>query len=381
MEGKMSFQLYKARLKCLFRNKEGMFWSYMFPIILGSCFFFAFNNLWKIESFQTISIAYVSEGVTEDPFQEVLKGAKISGDIQMFNITYSDKAEAKELLENDEIEAYIVGSNDPVLYVKKNGLNQTIIKSFLDSYRQMSVTVATILKENPNAINEGLIDDVMQFNSYVKEVQNGQRPDSILIYFYSLLAFSCIFAANWGLEEVINIQANLSGRGARVSVSPVRKMKLFLCNIAAAFTAHIGSIILLFLAMYYIFKIDFGNNLIYLFVTCLVGSIAGLALGATVGIWVKKKAEVKEAILTMVVLGGGFLSGMMVADMKYIIADKFPLLGYINPVNLVTDAMYSLYYYDTYERFYLNISILGIITALLIGASYIGIRRKSYASI
>jgi len=377
----MSFQLYKARLKCLFRNKEGMFWSYMFPILLATCFFFAFNNLWKIESFQTISIAYDSEGVQEDPFQEVLKGAKISDDIQMFNITYCNKAEAKGLLENDEIEAYIVGSNDPVLYVKKNGLNQTIIKSFLDSYRQMSVTVATILKENPNAMKEGLIDDVMQFDSYVKEVQNGKSPDSILIYFYSLLAFSCIFAANWGLEEVINIQANLSGRGARVSVSPVSKMKLFLCNIAAAFTAHIGSIILLFLAMYYIFKIDFGNNLIYLFVICLVGSITGLALGATVGIWVKKKAEVKEAILTMVVLGGGFLSGMMVADMKYIIADKFPLLGYINPVNLVTDAMYSLYYYDTYDRFYLNITVLVIITVFLTTASYIGIRRKSYASI
>jgi ABC-2 type transport system permease protein len=83
----------------------------------------------------------------------------------------------------------------------------------------------------------------------------------------------------------------------------------------------------------------------------------------------------------MVVLGGGFLSGMMFADMKYIVASKLPLLGYINPVNLVTDAMYSLYYYDTYERLYLNIAILCLITVLLGVASYIGIRRKDYASI
>ncbi|MDF2941647.1 MAG: transporter permease [Herbinix sp.] len=377
----MSFQLYKTRLKCLFRNKEGMFWSYLFPILLASCFFFAFNNMWKIDSFKTISIAYDSENAKEDTFKEVLSGAKVSDDTPMFKITYCDTTEARELLANDEVEAYIVGSTDPVLYLKKNGLNQTIIKSFLDSYRQMSFTVATILQENPNAIQEGLIDDVMHFDSYVKEVQNSKSPDSLLIYFYSLLAFSCIFAANWGLEEVINIQADLSARGARISVSPIHKMKLFICNIAAAFTAHMGSILLLFLAMYYIFKIDFGDNLFLLFIICLIGSLAGLALGGTVGIWVRKKAEVKEAILTFIVLGGGFLSGMMVADMKYIIASKAPILGYINPVNLVTDAMYSLYYYDTNDRLYLNLSILCIITVMLCVASYVGIRRKSYASL
>ncbi|MHB8128643.1 MAG: ABC transporter permease [Mobilitalea sp.] len=376
----MSFQLYRTRLKCLFRNKEGMFWCYLFPILLATCFFFAFNNLWEIESFETISIAYDNEGIEKDQFKNVLSEAKIS-ETMMFDITYCDKEEAKTLLENDEIAAYIVGSTNPVLYVKQNGLNETIIKSFLDSYRQMTVTVGTILKDNPNAMNEGLLDDVMQYDAFDEEAKNEKKPDPILIYFYALMAFTCIYAANWGLEEVINIQADLSGRGARVSVAPIHKMRLFLINLLAAFTAHMGSILLLFLYMFYIMKINFGDNLFYLFVVCLVGSFAGLAMGATVGVWIKKKAEVKEAILTIVILGGGFLSGMMIADMKYLIAENLPLLSYLNPVNLVADAMYSLYYYDTYDRFYLNIGILCIITILLSVASYLGIRRKNYASI
>ena len=376
----MCFELYKARLKCLFRNKEAMFWSYMFPILLATCFFFAFNNLWKVESFETISIAYDDEGVSEDNFKQLISTIKI-GDKAMFDITYSDKTKAKELLDNDEIDAYIVGSVKPALFVKKNGLNETIIKSFLDQYRQKAVAINNILTENPNAGYEGLLNDAMQTETFVEEKQNEKNPDSLLIYFYSLMAYTCIFAANWGLDEVINIQANLSGRGARVSVSPMSKMKLFLCNLMAAFTAHIGSLLLLFLYMFYGMKIDFGNNLLYFFGICILGSIAGLAMGATVGVWVKKKAEIKEAILLLIVLGGGFLSGMMVADIKYLVAEKFPLLGYINPVNLVTDAMYSLYYFDTYERFYLNAGILCIITVLLGVASYVGIRRKNYASI
>lgn len=374
------FQLYSTRLKCLFRNKESMFWCYLFPILLASCYFFAFNNLWKVEDFSTMKIAYVSDNVKEDTFKKVLTSQKLN-DTDMFKVTECDATKAKKLLQDGDVQAYIKGSEDPVLYIKENGINQTIIKSFLDNYRQRSIAIANILKENPNAINEGLMNDIMHYDEFVKEAKNGKKPQSLLVYFYALLAFTCIYAANWGLDEVINIQADLSIRGARVNVSPINKMKLFFCNLLAAFTAHMGSITALFLYMFFVIKIDFGENLLYLFLVCFVGSLAGLALGGTVGVWVKKKAEVKEAVLMVIVMGGAFLSGMMVADMKYMVAEKFPLLTYINPVNLVADAMYSLYYYDTYNRFYQDLTILSIITVVLGVASYIGIRRKNYASI
>ncbi len=377
----MSIQLYLTRLKCLFRNKESMFWCYMFPILLATCFFFAFNNLWKIEDFKSVPIAYDNEGAKEDGLGQVLEAAETPEGIRMFEVVRCDESEAKRLLEEGKITAYIVGSTDPKLFIKDNGLQATIIKGFLDSYKQMSATIHTILSQNPNAMNEGLIDDVMNYGSYISEVTNEKKPAQLLIYFYALLAFSCLYSANWGLDEIVNIQANLSNRGARVSVSPVRKMKLLLCNLAAAMTAHMGSMILLFLYMYYIIKVDFGNHLPQLFLVCAVGSLAGLALGAFVGVNVNKKAETKEAILTTCLLGGAFLSGMMMPNMKYIIENNLPVLGYINPVNLITDAMYSLYYYDTYDRYFTNLAILSVISIVLGTISVIRIRRSSYASI
>jgi ABC-2 type transport system permease protein len=377
----MSFQLYKTRLKCLLRNKESMFWCYIFPILLATCFFFAFNNLFSIEDFDTIPIAYVSEGNNSDGLKEALNSANVSDNKKMFNVTYCDKDRAKQLLDSGDIEAYIVDSGNPVLYIKENSMKETLTKAFLDNYKHMEGTVKTILKENPNALNDGLLNDVMNYDEFVEAVKNEKKTDDLFTYYFALLAYTCIFAANWGLDEVVNIQADLSERGARVSVSPINKMKLFLCNLAAAFTDHMGSLILLFIYMYYVIKVDFGNNLLYLMLICLLGSLCGLALGGTVGIWVKKKAEIKEAILTMIILGGGFLSGMMVGGMQYLIAEKCPLLGYINPVNLVSNAMYSLYYYDTYEHFYLDAAVLFVLTVLMGIASYVGIRRKNYASI
>ena len=377
----MSFQLYIARLKCIIRNKQVLFWNYIFPILLATCYYFAFSNLYSAESFETIKVAYDNEGAKTDEFGTVISQAKLSDDTRMFDITYCDKAEAKTLLEKGKIEAYIVGSVTPQLFVKENGMNETIVKAFMDSYLQMQATVHSILQKNPNAVNEGLIDDVMQYDNYVGAEKNQKNPDSLLIYFYSLLAFACVYAASSGLDEVINIQADQSACGARVNVSPVQKMRLFLCNLLASFTSHIFSIMILFAYLYFILKINFGNSLFYLFLICFLGSLAGLAMGATVGVWVKKKAEVKEAILTLLVLGGSFLAGMMVSNMKYMIEEKFPLLGYINPVNLVSDAMYSLYYFDTYDRFYRNAAVLCVITIILVIASYVGIRRKTYASI
>jgi ABC-2 type transport system permease protein len=353
----------------------------LFPIILTSCFFFAFRNIWSVEDFNTIPVAYVSDGAGEDELKDVLNSAMASDDLKMFKVTSCDEAAAKKLLEDGDIKAYIVGSDNPVLYVKSNEMNETIVKAFLDNYRQMYGTVHAILKENPKAMEQGLLKDVMNYDEFVEEVKNEKKPDPILPYFYALLAYTCVFSANWGMDEVVNIQADLSDHGARLNVSPIKKMKLFFINLMAAATAHLGSIVLLFLYMYYFIKVDFGNNLPYLFIICLLGSACGLALGGTVGIWVKKKAEVKEAVLLLVVLGGGFLAGMMVNGIQYLIAQKCPILGYINPVNLVSDAMYSLYYFDTYNRFYLDAGLLLALTVLFSIASYIGIRRKNYASI
>lgn len=376
----MIINLYIKRLKCLVRNKENMFWTYIFPLVMASCFFFAFSNLWTIESFETIKIAYVEEAGSGKELKEVIEQAVIE-DKMMFSVTYCDSNEAAELLEDDKIEAYIIAGNNTEMFIRRNGLNETITKSFLDNYLRASETIMTVLADNPKAMEEGLLDDIMHMDSFVSEAADKSDPDPMLIYFFALLAFACLFSANWGLTEVINIQADQSLAGARVNVSPVNKMKLFLCNIAAAFTVHMVSILLLLFYLIFMLKIDFGDRPLLLILTCVMGSMAGIIVGGSVGVLVKAKASAKDAIITTIMIACGFLSGMMYADMKYIIATRAPFLAYINPVSLMADAFYSLYYYDNYDRYLRNLIALCIITVVLGALSYLGLRRKTYASI
>ena len=117
----MAFQLYKTRLKCLFRNKENIFWSYVFPMALVTLFYFAFNNLFSSSDIKTINIAYVhsqtEQAPTEhaqtehtqtmqdnqiennmDALKNVLKSAKMSNGLPLFNVNYTDIDEAGRAL-------------------------------------------------------------------------------------------------------------------------------------------------------------------------------------------------------------------------------------------------------------------------------------------
>ena len=48
---------FKYSLKILFKNKGLLFWTFIFPIILGTLFNLAFSNIEKTETFNKIDVA------------------------------------------------------------------------------------------------------------------------------------------------------------------------------------------------------------------------------------------------------------------------------------------------------------------------------------
>ena len=78
---------------------------------------------------------------------------------------------------------------------------------------------------------------------------------------------------------------------------------------------------------------------------------------------------------------GSFLSGMMGVTLKYIIDKNIPIINKINPVNMITDGFYSLYYYNTLNRYYFNLVSLLIFAIIFIIISIFNLRRKQYDSI
>ena len=77
----------------------------------------------------------------------------------------------------------------------------------------------------------------------------------------------------------------------------------------------------------------------------------------------------------------GVISKSDLDNYEYIIDKNVPIINKINPASMITDGFYSLYYYDTLDRFYFNLASLLIFSGIMIIISYISLRRQKYDSI
>ena len=375
--------LFINRLKVLLRKKEVIFWTLVFPIILGTFFNLAFSNLTESESFDVINIAVVENQntVEEKEFKNLLAEISKEDDNQVFNIQYLEtEDQAVEKLKGNEVVGYYILNEKIEITVKQNGIEQTIMKYIVDNYYQTYSVIGNIYEFNPKAFNVEMINTINGEGNYFKDESNS-NVDYTVVYFYTLIGMVCLYAGFFGIEIAKESEANLSKRAARISISPTHKLKAIIASISVSFVIAYAELLILLTYLVFVLGVEFGNQTIWILVLSAVGIMAGLSLGTLVGVSNRKNEDIKIAILTGSTMICSFLAGMMVVDMKHIIQKTAPIINKINPVAVITDALYSLYYYDNLDRYFENIIILIIFTVVMIGASYFFIRRKKYDSI
>lgn len=380
----MFAHVFRYRFKCLIRDKQLVFWTLLFPILLATFFYLAFMNLNDDEAFHPIDAAVVVSGHNQydAPFKSALNSVS-KGKNRLFNMkAASNQEEAAEWLKQGKIDGYYTSGKTIKLTVKESGFNQSIMTTFADQYRSSNSAVMQIASDHPEALQNGLLNDVGNRQNYVKEISGGSaEPNNILNYFYSLIAMACLYGSFWGMKEVSDIQANITDRAARVNMAPVHKLKAFIAGSSAALVILYTEILILLTYLRFGLNISFGPRTGYVLLTALVGSVLGLSFGAFISALIKKGGGLKVAILMVVTMVGSFLSGMMFLDMKYIIAEYLPPLVWLNPVNLLTDAFYALYYYDSLNRYALNVGAMLLFIVLFSAATYLIVRRRKYASL
>lgn len=367
------------------RNPALIFWTLAFPIILGTLFHFAFAGFAEDYSFSPIPIAVVEneEFKADNYFKEAVKS--VSGDdkdtTQLFTVTYCSKEKADALLQDGKIKGFFDYNTKPELIVHQSGTAQSIAKSFLDSYLQQYDAIMSIMKENPQAAQSVLSENINP-DDYIKEVsQTNAKPDLTLNYYFALIAMACLFGASLGINEAIAIQANQSTQGARVSIAPVRKTTVFLSSVSACTLINFicNAVLIAFLTL--VLKVDFGTRIVQILLGCLLSSFTGVSMGYFIGIVFKGKMATKFAVNVVLTLTLCFMAGLMVVEVKQIIEANAPVLAFLNPANAITDTFYSLYYCDTLDRYCQDMLRLGGMSAFFYICVYFVMRRQRYESI
>ena len=388
---------FKYSLKTLFRNKALIFWTFAFPIILGTFFNMAFSNIESSEKLDIINIAIIKN----DDFNnnEIFKTAfeelsdKNNYD-RLFETRYTTEEEAKKLLEDEEIVGYMKLVNDePKLTFITSGINETIFKYVSEEIIQTSNIIKNLAEEeiqkemiagNYNIDYESIYNRVIELteenNVRLNNVSNSNLSYT-MIEFYTLIAMACLYGGILGAVAINQNLANMTNQGKRVSVSPTSKGKIILSSVLASYITQLVGVALLFLYTIFVLKVDYGNKLGLDIALAMAGSLAGLSLGVAVATTIKSNDNVKTGIIIAITMLGCFLSGMMGITMKYIIDKNIPIINKLNPASMITDGFYSLYYYDTLDRYIFDIGSLLIFALILIAISYISLRRQKYDSI
>lgn len=393
----MFFHNFKYSLKTLLRNKGLIFWTFAFPIILGTLFNLAFSDIENKETLDIIDIAIVNneEFKTDTYFTESFKVlSKKKEPNQLFNTKYTDLSTAKNLLKENKITGYLLfTNNDAKITVNDKGYNETILRFIVDelsSQKEMLETLTT--KEitdsyksgNQNVNYEKIYQDTLNLiNSTIPKLNNisNSNLSYTMIEYYTLLAMACLYGALIAMFVTNKKIANMSSAGKRTSVSPAHKKTLLLGSFLASYLVQLLGILILYLYTIFVIKVDYGSNTFLVFLLLMAGSLAGLTLGIAISTILKSNENTKTGILISLTMLASFLSGMMGITMKYIIDTNIPILNKINPAAMITDGFYSLYYYSTLDRFYFNIISLLIFSVIMLFISYQGLRRDKYDSI
>ena len=378
----MFFRLLINSLKILLKNKSLIFWTFLFPLILGTFFTLAFSNIESEEKLKVINVGIVNNDnfYNNNLYKSTFDYLSDENDSnRLFNIFYGTIDENKKKLEDNEIDGYLYIDENINVVIEKNGINQSIFKYVVEEISTSSSIIESIEIEDISNIKNDIMS-LFKNEVNIKDTTN-KNLSYTMIEFYSLIAMTCLYGAILSMYSLNQILPNMSSKGKRASISPIPKIKFIISSLCASYIIQVIGVILLFIYTVLVLNVDYGNNLSYVILLALIGSFAGLSLGIFISTILKTNENSKLGIIIAITMVFSFLSGMMGITMKYIIDKNIPILNKINPVNMITDGLYSLYYYETLNRYYANVCSLLIFSIILILFSYIFLRRQKYDSI
>jgi ABC-2 type transport system permease protein len=388
---------FKYAFKTLFKNRMLIFWTFAFPIILGTLFNMAFSNIENSEKLDIINIAIINNDDFENneafktSFEEL---SDENNEDRLFNTQYTTEEKAKELLDNGEIVGYMKLKEDkPILTFTTSGINETIFKYVTEEIEQTSDIIKNlseteiqkqITSGNYNINYEEIYNKVIELAKEdevkLKNISNSNLSYT-MIEFYALIAMTCLYGGMLSMISINQTLANMSNKGKRIAVSPTKKGTIILSSLLASYIAQLIGLAILFVYTLFVLKVDYGDNTCLIILLAMIGSFAGLTLGTFVGTLFKTNENAKTGILIALTMFWCYLSGMMGITMKYVVDKNVPIINKINPASMITDGLYSLYYYDTFDRYWFNIISLLIFAFVLMLISFFSLRRQKYDSI
>lgn len=415
---------FKTCFRILFRTRDQVFWCLLFPILLSTMFRFAFAGLITESNFTVIPVAVSSD----IPLPDKVKSGVEDAMKDVLKITWADsESQAEELLADQKADGAVrLNSSLSLDLTVRAGssLGSSIIESIVENFNLTRNTIVQTYREDgiigvlpllmklkdampPEAADSRVSADASGADSgpsgkaggkdsdapasftgfsYISHTLPGSASTDIdidlsRINFYSLIGMFCMFACMSGLSAVIMTQANLSEFGRRTALSSAARLEVMSGFLAASFLVQYICIMAGLIYMNFVLKVGFGSDLALILLITAAGCLCGVCMGFFVGSIGNMKEGAKNAILMIVVFGGSALAGLFGGNGFIEIEHSAPFLNRINPVTLISDALYATSLNGGPARCLRDVLNLTLIALALFFGGIFMQRKKQYDSL
>ena len=263
-------------------------------------------------------------------------------------------------------------------------VNRAILESVATSYLQRVALIEDLSAHDPAALSDPTtIENALGLSVSVREVSlTHAQPDSMVRFYYALLGMASIFAAQLAGESVWHLQPTSSAAGARRTVSSTSRMRLLIPTIGACWAVSTTFLAIAFGYICLTAHIDFSGREGLCLVGIAASSLLSCGIGALVGALPGRMgSDSRRGILTALTCLLSLFAGLYgepTMELADTVAHVFPAATWLNPVCLIRDLFYTVYYYDTLVPFSLRLAACAGIAAVLLAVSAACMRRSAH---
>lgn len=372
-------ELLKNTLKLFFRRKSLFFWTFIFPLVLATLFFVAIKPIYGGDVLEEpIKVAIVDESKNDEfkYFDDMLETLEYKDDMKLISSTNTSYEDALALMENKEVAAIYIVKDDVQIETKAMNTSVYILEAVATSYNQHQTMFMNAIETKGFEAAVASFQDGFSIQLHEIELKNN---DSMSLQYYSIFGMSCFYSAYWGMQTSVDSEGNQSPVGARKMLAPTSKIKVMFADYILSFGVSFVSQVIVFAYMHFVLGMAISDYGGWMLLLIAMGCLAGISWGKIVSTAFDVKESLKIGILTTIPLIGSMLSGMMSIDMRRLPFAQ--VANHFNPMNWVSEGMYSLYVYGINDQYLKNLISLLIFTIVAFVLSLILGRRKQYESL
>ena len=397
---------FKYTILELARMPGVLVWALAFPLILSTVFMMMFGPLDDQAEIDPMPLVVVdpadnAEGQSFNTFLDALSDPE--DEESLFAITYAPDAEEAAALVKQNMtgeDAYIgyvqLVDGTPDIHVVSisdlNGMEQlktSILIMAMDNYVANATMIRDLLDNDPRLLAQPNVTEVLTsmtspIEATARTTVTANQPKESVRYYFALLGMAALFGGTLGMIAFQRLKPNTSPLGARRALGATSHGRTVAATVAASWTITFACLCLTYLYMRYVAGVDFEGRDGACLLTTAIAALTATALGCAISAIPKVPESGKSGILTGIVCFASLFAGlygqptMELADM---ISANFPALEYVNPAVQISQAFYSIMYYDSLAPMAGHLAVLLVMALVLFALSAQSLRRQRYASL